>query len=549
LTLNIIGRAFFSARRLCQIASAASRFYILPKLWPGKATARPEVRLRLFLESLGGAWVKIGQALSLRYDLLPSEYCDELLKLLNQTATVPYETIRRTILHELGSFPEQIFASFDPVPRAAASIAQVHVATTHDGEKLAIKVQRPHVREQFESDFRIIRMMSYLIGVVDSLGGAALRSFAEEFERWSREELDFVTEAKNCQRLRLRSEGDPILVCAEIRFEFCSRRVLATKLMEGISLLDVIQAARAQNPDALRALNLRPDDLTRIARNIFWSISNQVFRDGFFHADPHPANIFVLPGNRVGFIDFGATGRLSKELRSSLVKTIVHIYRGNIGQAVAEIFRLLIPSGVSDLRQAREEFFVAYQMFRRGMGLPKADARALTAELVISTMTIARRHKILMPQELSIYYKTIMTVEAVLAELAPRYDGLADLPDFFVQAFISDVRESLHRWPELVLATKYRASRSLIDANSLTASFLFFNPALNSIQTRSLFYGIWSVGFCIGAYLAAKGDLSLLAEMFGVSNHWIVFGFLTTAIVCLLLMQRGIRDIRKVRDG
>ena len=118
------------------------------------------MRLRLFLEHLGGAWIKIGQALSLRFDLLPSEYCAELLKLLNQTATVPYETIRQTILRELGSFPEQIFASFDPVPHAAASIAQVHIATTHDGEKLAIKVQRPYVQEQFESDFRIIRMMS-----------------------------------------------------------------------------------------------------------------------------------------------------------------------------------------------------------------------------------------------------------------------------------------------------------------------------------------------------------------------------------------------------
>src|SRR5450756_757486 len=132
------GRACLSARRLCQIVSAVSRFYILPTLWPGKATVRPEVRLRLFFEHLGGAWIKIGQALSLRFDLLPSEYCAELLKLLNQTATVPYETIRQTNLRELGSFPEQIFASFDPVPHAAASIAQVHIATTHDGEKLTI---------------------------------------------------------------------------------------------------------------------------------------------------------------------------------------------------------------------------------------------------------------------------------------------------------------------------------------------------------------------------------------------------------------------------
>jgi ubiquinone biosynthesis protein len=545
LTFDTFGHVFLSARRLCQIVSAVSRFYVLPTLWPGKATLRPEVRLRLCLEHLGGAWIKIGQALSLRFDLLPGEYCAELLKLLDQGKIVPYETIRQTILRELGSFPEQIFASFDPVPHAAASIAQVHIATTHDGEKLAIKVQRPHIQEQFESDFRIIRVISYLVGFVDALGGTALRSFAQEFERWSREELDFITEAKNSHRLLLRAEDDPIQVCAEVRFEFCSTRVLATKLLAGVSLLEVINAARSQNPDSLRALNLQPDDLNRIGRNFFWSISNQIFRDGVFHADPHPANVFVLPGNRIGFLDFGATGRLSREMRSSIIKTYVEMNRGNIGQAVAESFRLLIPSGDSDLRQAREEFFVAYQMFQRAVGIPKANTRALTTELIIKAMTIARRHKILMPQELSIYYKTIMTVDAVLAELAPEYDCLADLPEFFAQAFVSDVREGLYRWPEVILATKHRASRSLVDANSRTASSQFVNPALKSIQTRIVLYGIWSVAFCMGAYLAAEGDLSLLEEIVGVSNHWIVVGFLAPAIFFLLLMQRRIRDIQK----
>ena len=154
-----------------------------------------------------------------------------------------------------------------------------------------------------------------------------------------------------------------------------------------------------------------------------------------------------------------------------------------------------------------------------------------------------------MPQELSIYYKTIMTLDAVLAELAPEYDFFGDLPEFFAQAFVSDLREGVHRWPEVVLVTRYRAGRSLADANSLAASSQYFNPALKSIQTRSVLYGIWSVALCIGAYLAAKGDLSLLEEMIGVSTHWIVFGFLATALVSLLLMQRRIRDIRNVRDG
>jgi predicted unusual protein kinase regulating ubiquinone biosynthesis (AarF/ABC1/UbiB family) len=538
---------FLGARRLCQIVSAALRFYIRPKFWPGKVAVPPEVRLRLFLEDLGGAWMKIGQALALRFDLLPKEYCAELLKLLNQTPTVPYEAIRQVILRELGSLPEQIFASFDPVPHATASIAQVHIATAHDGEKLAIKVQRPGVQEQFEADFRIFRMMASLVGLADSLGGVALRSFSEEFEKWSREELDFTTEARNAFRIQARSEHDPIQVCAEVRFEFCSRRVLATNLLKGVSLLEVSNAARSQNPEALRDLNLEPDDLKRIARNYFWSIYNQIFRDGIFHADPHPANVFVLRGNRIGFVDFGATGRLSREFRSALSKVFINLYRSNIEQAVVENFKLLVPSEDTDVRQAREDFFIAYQMYRLALDIAGADVRQLTTELLTGTMTIARRHRILMPQELSIYYKTIMTVDAVVSDLAPDYDWLSDLPEFFTRGLVSDVREGVHRWPEIVLASKHRTGRLLTDATNLTASFRFFNPALKSMQTRAVLYGIWAIAFCVAAYLAAKGDMSLLNDIVGVSNRWIVFGFMAAAIVSLLLMQRQIRDIRKVK--
>jgi hypothetical protein len=162
-------------------------------------------------------------------------------------------------------------------------------------------------------------------------------------------------------------------------------------------------------------------------------------------------------------------------------------------------------------------------------------------------MSISRRHKILMPQELSIYYKTIMTVDAVMSDLAPGYDWISDLPKFFTQGFISDLREGIWRWPEVVMATKYRTGRLLTDANSLTASFQFFNPALKSIQTRAVLYGIYAIAFCVAAYLAAKGDMSLLNDIVGVSNRWIVFSFMAAAMVSLLLMQRQIRNIRKVK--
>src|SRR5450631_3537495 len=168
-----------TGRRLIQIVVVLLRVYVLPTLRRGEIKPAEE-RLRLALQSLGGAWVKAGQALALRFDLLPRSYSLELLKLLNHNQTFDYDTVRQIIFEEFGSYPEAIFASFDMRPLAAASIAQVHRATTLNGEELAIKVRRPRVREQFEADFRILNLLARLIGLFDSFSGASLRSFFYE---------------------------------------------------------------------------------------------------------------------------------------------------------------------------------------------------------------------------------------------------------------------------------------------------------------------------------------------------------------------------------
>ena len=164
-------------------------------------------------------------------------------------------------------------------------------------------------------------------------------------------------------------------------------------------------------------------------------------------------------GNRIGFVDFGATGRLSKEFRvfarQGLYPSVSREHRGSCNgkfPTARSIGRFRPASGAGRV-------FVAYQMYRLALDIPKANVRSADHDLLIDTMTIARRHKLLMPQELSIYYKTIMTVDGVLTDLAPDYDWLSDLPEFFTQGFISDVREELWRWPEVVMATKHRAGR------------------------------------------------------------------------------------------
>ena len=225
--------AFSTGRRLIQILVVLLGVYVLPMLRPGNVKQPPEERLRRALQSLGGAWVKAGQALAMRFDLLPRSYSMELLKLLNDNQMFDYETVRQIIHEDLGSNPEAIFASFDMRPLAAASIAQVHRATTLNGEELAIKVRRPRVREQFEADFRILNLLARLIGLFDNFSGASLRSFFYEFERWTREELDFNNEARNGHRLWLRAQGYPIQHVAKIYFELCTERVWRSNFLRG----------------------------------------------------------------------------------------------------------------------------------------------------------------------------------------------------------------------------------------------------------------------------------------------------------------------------
>ena len=539
--------AYSAVRRLWQIGAALFLFLVVPALRRGRTELPKEQRFRQVLQSLGGAWIKIGQALALRFDLLPREYCTELLKLLDDNPTFSSAIVRQIVFEELGDYPEKIFASFDAEPLAAASIAQVHRATTHDGVELAIKVQRPKVREQFEADFRVLSVLSRLIGLVDSFAGRSLRNFLNEFKRWVGEELDFRNEARNGHRLWLRSKGDPVQHCAKIHFEFCTNRVLAMELLVGIPLLKLVNAARRKDSELLRSLNICEQDLRQIARNLFWTMCNQVFSDGVFHADPHPANIFVLAGNGIGFVDFGATGQLSLELRQSLAKHLVSLYQGNIGEAVDELLRLILPTENSDLRQAREDMVVAFENYRYGLGISKVKGRELTTELFVETMSIARRHQMVLPQALALYYKTVLTIDAVMRELAPKYDSFSDLNNFFIQAMSKDNQEHARSIPENLLAIRYKVNQLLSEAETLTAPLQSIDNSLRSIQTRSTLYGVCSVAFCVGAYLAQKDSVTL-TEIAGFGHHWIVYGLVATAIVLLLLMRRQLQHIPRGFD-
>jgi predicted unusual protein kinase regulating ubiquinone biosynthesis (AarF/ABC1/UbiB family) len=317
------------------------------------------------------------------------------------------------------------------------------------------------------------------------------------------------------------------------------------QLLDGKPLLALLESVREQprDPDISASRNI---EIKTISHNFFWCMSNQIFRDGFFHADPHPANIFVLAENRIGFVDFGATGRLPADVRLRLIRHLIYVYRGDFEQAVKEILRILVPTQDTDLRMIRRDLILAFEHYRYGTSDEKANRRELTRELFINTMSITRRNRVLMPQTMALYYKSVLTIDSILHELSPTYDSLADLYNFFVQAAAQDRREPLRGLRRItVLDGRDHVAQLLRDIKTIATPLRLIDATLQTTQTRTMLYGVCSVAFCIGAFLAYRDDSVLFEITTGLNRQWLVYGLLAIAGAVLIRMQRQLRNIPK----
>ena len=195
-------------------------------------------------EELGGAWVKLGQMLALRYDLLPAAYCDELFGLLNQVAPFGYDEVRAIIRQELGAEPEVVFATFEATSFASASIGQVHRATLRSGDQVAVKVQRPRIREILQADIQLMYGVTWLLDWTHLFGATRSREVIDEFARWTADEVDYLVEARQAALLHYNAHGDKVERIARVYRDYTTSRVLTTELIEGIPLIEVMIARR-----------------------------------------------------------------------------------------------------------------------------------------------------------------------------------------------------------------------------------------------------------------------------------------------------------------
>jgi ubiquinone biosynthesis protein len=419
------------------------RFFIAPALHlPGADRRSGPVRLRLAFERLGGAWIKLGQMLALRFDLLPAAYCDELFKLLNRVAPFSYAEVRGIIRQELGDEPDVVFASFEQESFAAASIGQVHRAVLHGGEEVAVKIQRPGIRQTLQADIDLMYATTWILDWTHLFGGIRSREVIDEFARWTADELDYLVEARQAVLLWEHSKGEALERIARVHRDYTTARVLTTEYIEGVPLVDILVAKREGNTAYLRALEARGHDLDRIVRHLDWNMLNQVYVFGYFHADLHPANLFVLPGDAIGYVDFGIVGQLPDRVRESLTRYSWLLFRGEVEAAVRELMRWLAPTAATDAAAASRQLIRVHQAFlyetaadryRATSGAPGPSRRATEnpySKLAVDILETIREQRLSLSSSIVGYLKMLVTLGTLRHQLSVEYDLPANVRQF-----------------------------------------------------------------------------------------------------------------------
>src|SRR5919202_4555016 len=380
--------------------------------WVGRDSSTVETtergrHLREMLDELGPTFVKFGQLLSTRPDVVPPDIVIELQKLQDEVRPVPFESVERVIREELGLTVEQAFLEFDREPTAAASIGQVHHAVLPNGDRVAVKVQRPNAPRQIEADLALLYQAARLAKErVRALDFIDTEQLVDEFARSIRAECDSGAEGRNPDASRRNFAGDETVRIPRVYWSYTSERVFVLELLEGTQLADIDVAAMSQ--EARRTL------VYRIAET--WM--TMIFRHGFFHADPHPANVFVMDGGDVvGLVDFGQVGKLTDEDMSRLTRLFIDA----ANERVDVLPRRVAELGVRYPREREEEFATELrEVYYRYYGVSLAEVDPLV--VVREAFELIYRLNLRLPTRFVLLDKAIATLGSVGIEIYPDFN-------------------------------------------------------------------------------------------------------------------------------
>jgi len=421
-TATVIGTAFKNAGRASEILQTFARHGfadLVQRMKLERLIKRAEasgeqaqvpvpVRLRRAFEELGPTFVKLGQLLATRPDLIPESYIEEFEKLQDNVSSVPFPQIKAHVEAELGKSLGSVFAEFDEEPIAAASIGQVHGARLKTGEKVAVKIQRPGIEPLIQNDVSILRGIAQLleryVPETKTLNPVGL---VEEFFRTILFELDFLVEANNIRRIKKNLENLPKIRVPKVYTEHSTPRVLVLERFEGIRFTDRKAVVEA---------GINPMDVVSAGSDAFFQM---VMRDGLFHADLHGGNLFVLPDGAIGIIDFGIVGRLSHRVQDSILSMFTALIDEDFETVASEYLDLCQGTESSDPTALQKDLMDVISPYM-GMRLGQVNV----GKLLLRSTAIAAKHNLQVPRELMLLFKAIFTIEALGKKLEPEFDIL-----------------------------------------------------------------------------------------------------------------------------
>jgi ubiquinone biosynthesis protein len=458
------------------IAAAADRVglrRVAPRLSAPALTA--PMRFRVLLEDLGGSFVKFGQLLAVQPDLLPAGYARHLLDLLDRVAPVPIDVIRETIASELGPAARRLEA-LDPEPLATASIAQVHVARVN-GAIVAVKIQRPGVEQQFRADVSTMLFILRLIRLFRLRPLYWLDEPVREFAAWTAEELDFRREARHISLVRRQSVARSGVHVPNVMPELTTRRVLVTEYLDGVPMAAYFRAVESNDRALLDRLRADEFEPAVFARRIIVNFATDSFRHGLFHADLHPANLLILPGNIVGYVDFGITGSISPHARRSIAAMTLALMRRDLDDLHRSFMKLAVPRPDANPVAFRAGLDVMADGWYGGPGGTRLSKPA--AAVMVEMLGLSRRTAMLPERETVKYIRSVMTLDGVIHRLAPRLE----IGDEIEKAVVATVEGESNR--DLSFVGWAAALRAIESGRSLADRGVSSVAGLRQFRTRA----------------------------------------------------------------
>ena len=504
-----------------------------------KVPTRPEdlaIHLRLALEELGPTFVKLGQILSTRPDLLPPEYITELARLQDEVPAEPWKPIHDLLTQELGRAPEKVFTHLDRRPMAAASLAQVYAATLPGGQEVVVKVQRPGITPVIEQDLEILSALAERAQITRLGKMYDFVGIAEDFRYTLLNELDYHREGRNADRFRSSFASEPHILIPKVFWEFSTRRVLVLERIDGIKISDV---------PALKAAGC---DCHQLALYCTRMIIKEILEDGFFHADPHPGNYVVLPGDVIGVMDFGKVGFLRETDRLDLIRLYIVAASLDADGIVDQLVRM----GAAGEQVERTGLARAVdRLLNKYNGLPLGDVHA--GEVIEEIMPITFQHHLRLPGNWWLLAQALVMMEGIGMQLDPDFDAFAVAKPFikrlmrqlvtpesgWAKSLLLDSAnwgDLLHRLPGAGSRLVERIERDeLFQVNiKETDRILGKLDQLATRLTLGVLTGAFSIGLAMLAPLTASGSLARWLLLSGITamivmGLWLLISLITAS--------------------